>query len=233
MAFRTEALAFAAGLFAASILTAQSTAARHDHWHSGGSGTLTVSEQGVSWEESGKKAEHSRKWAWDEIQQLELSKGRVRLLGYVDEKWKGWRDQEYVFDGVAEPFVEAAGPVLREHLLTKYVAALAKPVESVEWRIPVKLRARLGGSEGALLFKKDQLLYATAEREESRTWNIADIESVSSGDRYELTVETLERAGWTRGPREFHFQLKQPISEAQYQELWKSVNRAKGIALIP
>ena len=125
----------------------------------------------------------------------------------------------------------AVDPVLRAQLGAKYVAALDRPVDSAVWRIPVKLRERLWGSDGTLLFTGDRLIYASTEKGEPRTWALTDIESVSSGDRYELTVQTLERAGWTRGPREFTFQLKQPITPAQYQALWKAVNQANGLAL--
>ena len=60
----------------------------------------------------------------------------------------------------------------------------------------------------------------------------ADIESVSSSDRHELTVQMLERAGDSAVHAEFSFQLKQPMTPVMYQALWKAVNQADGLALV-
>jgi hypothetical protein len=231
MALRSEACIILAALLSAATLAAQTAEVRHDHLRKSGTGKLTVSDQGIVWEEGGKKDVHSRAWSWESIQQLELTTGRVRVLTYDDEKWKLGRDREYVFDDVPASFAYSIDPLLRAHLGAKYVAALAQPIEGALWQIPVKLHERLWGSEGTLAFTGDRLIYSSTERGEPRTWTLDDIESVSSGDRYELTVQTLERAGWTRGPREFQFQLKQPIAPEQYQALWKAINRANGLAL--
>ena len=231
MALRSEACVIFAALLSAATAVAQTAEVRHDHLHKGGSGKLTVSEHGVVWEEGGKKTEHSRAWSWEDIQQLELTAGRLRILTYDDNKWEFGRDREYVFDGLEASFAYAIDPVLRTHLGAKFVAALDRRIEEAVWSIPVKLHERWWGSEGTLSFAGDRLIYSSAEKGEPRIWRFDDIESVSSGDRYELTVQTLERAGWTRGPRDFYFQLKQPITQAQYQALWKAVNQANGLAL--
>ena len=77
------------------------------------------------------------------------------------------------------------------------------------------------------MFTGDRLVYASPTRDESRTWRVADIE-VSSSDPFDLTVATVEREGWTRGPHDFRFQLKDPLTETDYQLLWKAVNNTKG-----
>lgn len=214
MAFGIEAF-FAV----AAVLTLP---AQHDHLYKSGAGTLEVTEHGIVWNEP-TEPKHSRAWSWENIQQLELEPGRMRLLTYDDAKWKAGRDREHIFRGVDAAQLH---PLLREPLGAKYIAALpdGQPAAPV-WRVPVKLQRRLGGSEGHLTFDGKQLVFESFERGESRSWPLEVVDGVSSADRYELTVYTLERAGWTRGRREFRFQLKTPIADQQYQALWRAVQR--------
>jgi hypothetical protein len=183
-----------------------------------------VHETGIALEERAEPG-HNRSWKWEDIQQLTAEGDRLRVLGYEDRKWRGGRDAEYVLLGKAPG---DALKVFRERLQAKFVAAVPEGAAGEAlWRIPVKLRERLGGPEGQLTLTREHLLFATGERGESRSWPIELIDSVSSAGPYELTVYTLERAGWTRGPREFRFQLKMPISEQQYQQLWRAVNATR------
>jgi hypothetical protein len=122
--------------------------------------------------------------------------------------------------------------MLRIGLGVKYLAAFAPARGDAVWEIPVKLREFLGGSEGRLALRADSVTYYSPERGASRTWTLDDIESVSSGDRYEITLHTLERDGWTRGPRDYRFQLKQPILERQYEQLWRALNKQKSISFL-
>jgi hypothetical protein len=208
-------------LFAlAGILT---FAAEHDHLRKTGAGTLSVHDSGIAFEERGEPS-HNRSWTWDDIQQLTVEAGRVRVLSYEDRKWQGGRDAQVVFIGKVP---EEALAAFRQRLGAKFVAAVGAVPADALWRIPVKLRERFGGSEGELALAREQLLYVSSERGESRTWLIELIDSVSSANPYELTVYTRERAGWTRGPREFRFQLKRPMSEQQYQVLWRAVNASR------
>jgi hypothetical protein len=125
-----------------------------------------------------------------------------------------------------------ADRAFRQRLGGKYVAALAGDAADVVWKFPAKLREGLGGSDGHLSLTRDSLVYETTKRGASRTWPIELIDSVSSAGPWELTVYPLERAGWTRGPREFRFQLKTPLPEPQYQALWRAVN-AKHMTIYP
>jgi hypothetical protein len=187
-----------------------------------------VHDTGIAFEERGEPS-HSRSWTWENIQQLTLEAERLRVLTYKDSKWKAGRDAEHVFAGKLPAEVHA---ILRQRLGAKFVSAIAAAPADALWRIPVKLLERIGGSEGQLALTRDQLVYISNERCASRSWPIELIDSVSSANSYELTVFTLERAGWTRGAREFRFQLKLPIREPQYQALWRAVN-AKHMTIYP
>jgi hypothetical protein len=217
-------------LAAASILMGQTVELHHAHWWKSGAGSLVVSDDGLSWTEL-KEKDHSRTWRWEDIQQLELTSRRIRVLTYEDIKWQGSRDREYTFTRVPEEFVSGIIGTARQKLGPKLIAAVAEPVTAPLWQIPVKLHRRTGGSEGTLIYAGDRLVYSSPDHEQSRSWAISDIETVSSAGPYELTIFTQERAGWTRRAREFRFQPKTPISEQQYQRLWKAVQSAQGFGL--
>ncbi len=55
MAFRSEACVILAAVLSAATLAAQTAELRHGHLYKSGPGKLTVSEQGIVWEEGGKK----------------------------------------------------------------------------------------------------------------------------------------------------------------------------------
>jgi hypothetical protein len=60
----------------------------------------------------------------------------------------------------------------------------------------------------------------------SRTWQWADLENVSSAGPYELTLTTFERSRiHYGGRRDFSFQLREPITAAQVDQLWRRVVR--------
>jgi hypothetical protein len=59
--------------------------------------------------------------------------------------------------------------------------------------------------------------YRTLTRDQSRTWRYTDIRTLSSADAFELTIATREK--------DFHFQLKQPIDEARYNQLWLRIEQ--------
>jgi hypothetical protein len=208
-------------LFAlASILTFN---VEHDHLRKTGAGTLSVHDVGIAFEERGEPS-HNRSWTWEDIQQLTLQPDRVRILSYRDSKWQAGRDEDNEFLGKIPAEVQAQ---FRQRLGAKFVSAVGAPVAEAVWRIPVKLQERMRGSEGQLALTRDGLVFTSNERGASRSWPLDLLDSVSSSNPYELTVYTLERAGWTRGPREFRFQLKTPIPDQQYQALWRAVNATR------
>jgi hypothetical protein len=84
----------------------------------------------------------------------------------------------------------------------------------------VKQLSRDGGSQGTLAFGDEGVVYRTLTRDQSRTWRYADIRTLSSADAFELTIATREK--------DFHFQLKQPIDEARYNQLWLQIEQKKG-----
>jgi hypothetical protein len=229
MAFRTEAKA-CAGIAACVILSATLAAAppvydvEHQHLRHGGAGTLRVDEDSIEFQERSKEAKHSRTWKYDDIQELTLGPDSLRIVTYEDQRWKLGRDRVYVFEKLPANFAAEWYPVFRTRLDARFVAALADEGLKPEWQLPVKLAHGRSGSQGVLLVGEEGVVYKSVEAGESRTWRMRDLENVSNSGAFDLTISTYER--------EFRFQLKHAIDEAQYQKLWLRVNQAHGLQIL-
>ena len=233
MAFRIETRIGLILVSTALTAGAQSFPVRHAHWHGGGMGDLAVSNDGISFTEAKKKS-HSRAWKYEEIQQLELSAATLRILTYEDQKWKFGRDREYVFDQLPGGFAQTVYPRWRDRLDQRFIAGLADDGVAPLWEIPAKLLGRLEGSQGMLRAGADRIVYRTNQTGQSRTWRFADIENITSAGPFDFGIVTREHHGaWNAGSREFRFQLKKPLREERYNELWRRLNRERRTAHHP
>ena len=205
MEFRTEAAALA--FLTVLPAVAQEYAVR--------GGVLRVSADSIAFEAVGKHQERSRQWKLDDIRQLTLGSTFLRLQTYEG------RNRQYVFDPVPRALAEKWYPVFSAQRDQRFVAALADQRVRAEWQVPVKLRKNV---QGVLLVSAGHVVFRATPEGESRTWRTGDIESVSSAGPFDLTVTTREK--------EFRFDLKQALSEARYQELWRELNRAQGLQIL-
>lgn len=230
MAFRIETAIGALLIFGAAPSLAQpfTYQVRHRHGRGGAIGTLRVTLDSISFEEPGKKHEHSHEWKYNDIQQLSLSADELRILTYEDQKWQFGRDREYVFDQLPEDLPATLYPMFSVRLDQRFIPELADPAIQPKWQVAVKLRHGLGGSNGTLLVGDDRIVYKSETAGESRTWRFTDIESISMSGPFELSITSLERSGWRHsGPTEFRFQLKEPVAENRYNELWRKIEEVK------
>jgi hypothetical protein len=196
----------------------------HRHLGHNGPGTLSVTDNGISFTETGKHSEHSRVWKYDQIQQLELSDTSLRVLTYEDQKWEPGRDREYVFEQLPESFVKSVYPMWREKLDQRFVAALADKDVTTLAEFPARLTGLTRGAGGTLLFGEDRIVFCAAKADESRTWRFTDIDYIASAGPFDFSIVTLEHHGaWNRGTREFRFQLQRSVEEARFNELWRRV----------
>jgi hypothetical protein len=234
MAFRTETKAGACIILWLTLLLAmlmspafaetRTYEVRHVHFHHGGQGVLRIDENSISFEERGKQAKHSRQWKYDDIQQLVLGPEAMRIVTYEDSRWELGRDRVWLFDQLPTDLAEEWYPILSRRLDRRFVAALADEQAKPKWQIPVKLAHGRGGSQGVLLAAIGQVVYKSVQPGESRTWRMGDIENVSSSGPFDLTITTQER--------EFRFQLKQALSPARFDEMWRRVNQANGLLIL-
>lgn len=193
---------------------------RHEHWRRGCEGVMTVDENGVSF--SGPQY-HAWTWRFQEIRELQLAPRSIHILTYKDSRLRLGAGERYEFTG--EIPVEGLYALLRDRMDQRFVAqvgqehagpALGLPTLT----LPVKHQARILGSEGTLAFTPDSIVYSTPAKNRSRTWRYTDIDSISSSGRFQLTITTLEKG--------FNFQLKQPITEARYNQLWLQIENKNG-----
>lgn len=198
---------------------------RHEHTRKGCDGVMTVDDSGVRF--AGPKG-HSWSWKYAEIQQLQLEPTRIRILSYEDRKWRLGADREFDFTGT--PPYETLLQIWRDVMDQRLVTVLP-PLANVTdvFTIAAKHLKRISGSDGALVFADNSIAYATSSAGDSRTWRYSDIDSISSSGPFQLTITTFERARAHYGDRKgFNFQLKQPITEARYNEIWLQIERKNG-----
>jgi hypothetical protein len=220
----------------------------YDVWHghsrpphikkAGNMGTLTITDAGVSFEETyknGARPKHPHAWRWEyqDIQQLKIDPKSLTVLTYKDNKWKLGADRAYEFDLVADKTFEDAYQLLKGRLDQRLVAAIPDVPATTLWEIPVKHLLRFGGDEGVLQVGTDTIVYRSADKAESRTWRYKDIENIGSSGPFELTITTFERAKTHYGNlKGFNFELKQRLEEARYNELWLRLNQSKGLRIL-
>jgi hypothetical protein len=210
-------------LAAALCAVAAEFPVRHPHLHGGCDGTLTVDANGVAF--TGPK--HNWQWRLEDIQELKLAPDSVMVLTYEDSRWQAGRDRRYLFLGQIP--VKELHALLWPRMDQRLVAGIAEPVKAPVWSAPVKHLGRIRGSEGTLAFGASAVVYATGTKNDSRTWRYEDIDTISSSGPFQLTITTFERDQTQYGDRRgFNFVLKQPITEAKYNDLWLRVEKEKG-----
>jgi hypothetical protein len=198
-------------------------AVRHEHLRKGCDGVMTVDDIGVTFKGS---KDHTWTWKYDDIQELRLEPEEIHILSYKDSKLRLGSDREYDFTGKLP--AEDLYQLWSKRLDQRFVAALPQPAAE-GFLIPVKHLKRITGSEGTLGFEKDSVVYSTSASGESRRWRYSDIDSISSSGPFQLTITTYERARSHYGDRKgFNFDLKQPMTEARYNEIWLRIERTNG-----
>jgi len=190
-------------------------AVRHEHLRKGCAGVMTVDENGVRF--TGAK-QHAWRWKYEDIQELRLAPESIHILTYKDSKLRLGEDRAYNFTGKIP--AEDLYALLRDRMDQRFVAAVGQAPDLPSWSLPVKHLRPIVGSEGTLAFGAEAIVYSTPARDESRTWRYSDVESIGSSGPFQLTITTLEKG--------FNFQLKQPITEARYNQLWLQIEKKNG-----
>lgn len=187
-------------------------------------GTLHIDAGFIEFKERGKHSKRSRRWSYDDIQELTLAAETLRIVSYENPRWGVGRDRVWAFDRLPAAVAKDWYPVFSRKLDQRFVAALADETVKAEWQVPVKLVRGRGGSQGVLTVGADRVVYKTARPGESRTWHTAYLENVASSDPFDLTITTRER--------DFRFQLKQALPGARFDELWRRVNQANELQIL-
>lgn len=217
---------------------------RHHRAMKNHEGVLTIGEKGVAYQQvlpEGKRKANPKKppklesvqFDYQDIQELWVSPDRLRLVTYKDRKWLLGVDKEFEFFLPKGKSFGTAYAMLKDKLDRRFVAAVADSQPVMLWELPVKLLGVLQGSEGVLQVGQDRIVYKTDRPRQSRTWRYQDIENVSTSDRYQLTLTTYEHARTSYGNMKgFNFQLKQPLDQKRFDELWKRLSQDKGMQFL-
>jgi hypothetical protein len=205
MAIRQTAI----GLILAGAACAQQFPVHHDHLRKFCAGTLTVDEKGITFQGPKK---HVWTWPYQDIQQLTLTPQSIHILGYKDSSLKLGKDQAYTFTGA----IPAATLYARwsAALDQRFVAEGGRTGEPAGLAFPAKLLGLTKGTQNTLVFAPDVVTFGP------RTWRYTDIQSIASSGPFQFSITTLER--------QFRFQLKQPITETTYNQLWLDIEKKNG-----
>jgi hypothetical protein len=206
---------------------------RHDHLLRDKAGMLVIDSAGIGYREAHKEDKgHHGYWKFEDIEQLTLAPGKIKVVTYQDRTWRLGIDREFEFTLDSGQEILPAYDLLKTKLDRRFTAMLADEKAEILWEIPVKLARAISGSEGVLKVGAGNIVYKSEHPGHSRTWRYQDIDNISLVDAYELTITTYERAKLDYGSRKtFHFQLKQPLGEERYSILWRRLQRQKGLTV--
>jgi len=213
-------------LLAAFALQGAEIPAEHEHWRKGCPGVVQIDERGIRFvpKVSGPKA-HDWSWAWPDVQRLELSADRIVVVTYEDVRWRLGADRAVRFRALPGQSFLDAYDLLRDREEVRLVARVADKAEQTLWEVPVKRLGRIQGSHGILKAGPARLIYESISQNYSMTWKYKQIKYI--------TFLAEDRLALATAAGQYVFQLKAPIGEARYDELWRRVQAAQGLSLGP
>ena len=203
---------------------------RHDHFMGGCNGTLVLDERGVRYETNHQN--DARSWSYEDIQEFAIERDR-RLKLYTYEDRSNWRlgaDQIFEFTWSDESLSsQQVYEFLRSHTRRPIAASLVPAeVGAVSFDLPVKHLGILKGSQGRLQFSESGVVFRATDDRGSRSWRYEDLESISSGSLYDLTLTTYEQQRFHYASRRvYNFQLKERFPRDSYDALWRFINEKK------
>ncbi|MGA7416188.1 MAG: TolC family protein [Bryobacteraceae bacterium] len=137
-------------------------------------------------------------------------------------------DRAYEFIALPPGFADKVYGVWRDRLDRRFIADLPDKQVRAQWEVRAKLLGTIQGSQGVIRVGENRIVYETDKPGQSRTWRLEDINNIASAGPFDLSVVTSEHSGaFNSGSREFRFQLKQPLPEARYNDLWRRLNSSK------
>jgi hypothetical protein len=179
-------------------------------------GTLIFSPEGVRYETTEKG--HSRPWRYPDVKYFEIVSTRELYIHTFENSGvlHLGEDRDYDFHLIGNTMSDDFYELLVERSPRAVVNRLIPPGTSIVQEIPVRHRHNLGGCEGTLIIGKDKIIYKTDHKDDSRVWQLKDLQSFASIDPFHLRLSTaFER---------FNFDLKLPLEKSANDLLWNAVN---------
>ena len=197
-------------------------------------GTLRIEAAQLSWTpEKVKRACKPVAWPYGEIQKLEVQDRRIEVTGYGDRKLQLGEDQRYTFRLTGEPAAAPLYALLRTKMDSRFAPRWADPALKTEWSVPAKMlsgRFPAGnwGGEGRLSVAAGGVTFSSTKTGYSRTWLDKEIENVASEPPFQLTLAVREGGV----AKTVEFQIEQELDAAQFDALWRRLNRPRGLKLL-
>jgi hypothetical protein len=227
----------AAGLcLIAALAHAQTMELRASHVRFGKAcaGTLRFEATQLRWT-PGKATRACKEVAWPygEMQKLAMEERRIEVTGYRDRKRRLGADERYTFRLTDEPAGAPLYALLRTKMDSRFAPRWADPSLKPEWSVPAKMlsgRFPAGnwGGEGKLSVADGGLTFSSEKTGYSRTWLDKEIENVAAEPPFRLTLAVREGGV----AKLVEFQLKQELDAAQFDALWRRLNRSRGLKLL-
>ena len=169
-------------------------------------------------------ANRSQRWQYTELKQIRvLSPQAIAFDTFEDgSRWRFGADRTVEFD-VVEGTIDGSlvgfllGNIGRPVTSAVLPAGLGEPIVRV---IAKHLRGRKG-THGAIAVYGSGLAYESADATGSRYWRFSDIQSIQRISPYRLLVDVYEHGT----VRPFSFELKEPLAESAFDDVWDRVNR--------
>ena len=220
------------GLVLAVALTAGRSVAAADgpyelqvtrgRWLRDSPGTLTFTDDGVTFRTSGGEA---RTWTYANVRQIQiLDETRLALLTYQESGLLTFRRDERLEFAITKGQIP---PELVAHLFDRagktVVTAVVPPGPCCsQGDVAVALRRAGVDAQGTLSFYETALVFRGERTRETRVWRFDDVLSVLRIDPARLEVVALEGGGGDT--RRFQFELKEPLPKGFYEQIWERVN---------
>lgn len=214
---------------------------KHDHAVGSGRGELRIMPDGIEFVGEGEReAAHSRAWRDADVKRIEISADEIEIFVYeaarvpvvprqvplVDETISVavGTERQYEFHLVEG---EVSEEVVRA-LLARFerpVATTVVPNDPDEsgrmlFEIPVFHRHVAGGESGTLRVYEHHVVFDAEAPGHSRHWRYSDIRDVGRLGRFKFEIATYERQLATDG-KSYVFDLKRPMTEVEYELLWR------------
>ncbi len=225
----------------------------HDHALGKGRGELRITENGIAFQGEGQDEErHSRTWRDEDIKRLSIAREELRVTVYEASRLPliprkaPFTDGKAIRTGTEHDYVFR----LREGEITPEVvkqllARFHRPIETsvlpnnetesgrLLFEIPVFHRQRGGGKSGWLRVYEQYVVLIADDTGGARFWRYADIRDIGQLGRYQFELATWVGQFGVDG-KSYVFDLKRPLTEVEYESLWKKVyEQGRKIGLSP
>lgn len=214
----------------------------HDHGIGSGRGELHITSNGISFHSTiAKEVAHNRIWKDADIKRLEISPKTVRVVVYEGGRivllpghFPFGKNRKGVPNGTEHDYnfhlVEGEiTPDVVQRLLARFhrplitsVTPAGTEISQPLFDIPVFHHHRAGGESGRLQVFQHYVLFQSDNANHSRWWRYSDIRDIGRIGRFQFEVATYEGGFGTDG-RSFIFDLKRPMTDVEYEILWKKL----------